>query len=303
MESVNKSAPSLIGGGTKHTVKINGKNTVVYHYSVKKSISAKPFNLRFDCLYTDRLTTTSVTISFPHFSISLMQLLKEFFSTNSAQVGFERNTEIYSSCVTPYGCSFMTVDKKVFSNIISIYKYLATKKLSARANKMFGVSYPEIRKMLKEEFAITVIGKCKIFYDSLTGATETRKKKLATFQKKLGSIAIKPATKEEDFSSSNPFAGIQVHSTADIDKDTLRNILLSLQHTSVWVDSKCKCLMSDTDNSAEVEAVVRNRSHLIAVGKAHEKRFGNIAEATKQELQEKSAVALFHIRGCKQGFV
>ena len=61
--------------------------------------------------------------------------------------------------------------------------------------------------------------------------------------------------------------------------------------------------MSDTDNSAEVEAVIKNRSHLIAVGKAHEKRFGNIAEATKQELQEKSAVALFHIRGCKQGFV
>ena len=48
MESVNKSAPSISGGGTKHTVKINGKNTVVYHYSVKKQISAKPFNLRFD---------------------------------------------------------------------------------------------------------------------------------------------------------------------------------------------------------------------------------------------------------------
>ena len=285
------------GAGLRNVVKIDGEEFTMYHCEKKKSVNSKSVGIHFDCLYTDRVNTVSVTIMFPEQSISAMMLLKAFFDANSTTVGFDRNTEIAGAHVTPFGCTFMTSDKKIFNNILAVFKWMATKKLSERMNKKYFVNYHEIRKMLRADFKITVVGKCKLFYDSLVGKVPARKKKLDEFVEKLNAIPTQ-TSKADDKTGGKTFPGIVIYSTAQEGADGLYRIMLALQDMDIWYDARQKAIMSHVDCTHSVAAIIADKKRLSDSRRVHEKRFGTISPITKQQLQQKMAVALFHVRGC-----
>jgi hypothetical protein len=194
----------------------------------------------------------------------------------------------------------MTTDKKVLKNIHAIFKWLATKKLGIRYSKENCMNYYSLRKKLKGEYHITVVGKCKLFYDSLVGKVESRKKKLDDFVSKMNAITVQANREDNFYESSTDFAGYEALDVGNMGAYELKQLMLGLQDTNCWYHSGIKCIMSDADDRPRVEDIAKNTGLLSRLHAAHEKRFGLLSDITKRELRAKSAVGIFHVRGCKQ---
>ena len=273
---------------------------VVCMLEAKAEPKTKQFHAKFKCIYTDRVNTVSVTMLFYQESISAMLLLKEYFNVHAAAIGFDRNTEIASAHVTPYGCTFMTTDKKVLDNVYAIFKYMVTKKLPVKYSRAYGMDYDQIIDTALCQTDIHVVGRCKLFYEAITGKTPAGKKRMEQFVDRLNKINVPPLRERANYAEKVNFTGYILFNPASKDYGTydLKKLILALKDTDMWYDKQLKRVMGVTDETIKIMEIVNNQKRIDDTFAAHEKRFGQLGPSNCNLLKQALAPALYTVRGC-----
>ena len=280
--------------------KVNDDCTICM-FEAKSAPKTKQFKVNFKCTYTDRVNTVSVTMLFFQESISAMLLLKEYFNVHAAAIGFDRNTEIASAHVTPYGCTFMTTDKKVLDNVHAILKYMVTKKLPVRYSRMYGMDYDQIIDTALSHMNVHVVGKCKLFYEAAANKTPAGKKRMEQFIERLNKINVPPVRERANYAEKVNFTGYILFNPASMEYGTfdLKKLILALKDTDMWYDRSVKRIMGVTDETIKIMEIVKNQKRINDIFDAHEKRFGQLGPTNCNLLKQALAPALYTVRGCE----